>query len=43
VSVWTLYLPDDSFLFIIGIAPQEEAGTYRNAFDEVVESLRILE
>lgn len=40
-AVWAAHLPDGSFLYLVGIAPQEEAGVYRNAFTRVVESIRI--
>lgn len=40
VSVSAVHLPDDSLLFVIGVAPQEEAGTYRNAFDRVLASMQ---
>ena len=43
VSVSAAHLPDGSFLYVIGIAPQEDAGTYRNAFNQILESLLILE
>ena len=43
VTVSTMHLPDGSLLYIIGVAPQEESGTYRNAFNRVVESLYIVD
>lgn len=41
VSVSTALLPDGSLLYVIGLAPQDEAGTYRSAFNRVLESLVI--
>lgn len=41
VVVWAAHLSDGSFLYVVGISPQEEAGTYRKAFTRVVESLQI--
>lgn len=42
VSVSAAHLPDGSLLYVIGVAPQEEAGTYRNAFNQMRESLQIV-
>lgn len=42
VAVWATHLSNGSFLYVVGIAPQEEAGVYRRAFLRVVESIRIL-
>lgn len=42
-TVTGIRLPDDSFLYFLGIAPQSEASTYRRAFDRVAESLQILD
>ncbi|OFW15749.1 MAG: hypothetical protein A3F70_06350 [Acidobacteria bacterium RIFCSPLOWO2_12_FULL_67_14] len=41
VVVWATHLSDGSFLYIVGLSPQEEAGAYRQAFTRAVESLRI--
>jgi len=43
VSVSTAHLPDGSFLYVIGVAPQDDAGLYRNAFGRVVASLELLD
>ncbi|MBI4886852.1 MAG: M48 family metalloprotease [Acidobacteria bacterium] len=43
VSVSAARLPDGGFLYVIGLAPQDEAGTYRQAFERVLRSLQILE
>lgn len=42
VGITALHLADESLLYIIGVAPQAEAGTYRNAFDRLVASLQVL-
>ena len=41
VMVSAAHLPDGSFLYVVGIAPQDVAGVYRQAFTRVVESIRI--
>ena len=41
VSVSTTQLRDGSLLYIIGVAPQNEAGTYEQAFRRVRQSVRI--
>ena len=43
VSVSTAHLPDGSLLYVIGIAPDEDAGTYRRAYRRVVESIEIVD
>jgi hypothetical protein len=43
VSVSTVHLPDGSLLYVIGIAPDDDAGTYRRAYQRVVESIGIVE
>jgi hypothetical protein len=42
VSVSAAHLPDGSFLYVVGVAPQEEAGLYRNLFNRVLDSFEIL-
>ncbi|MBI3048384.1 MAG: M48 family metalloprotease [Acidobacteria bacterium] len=42
VSVVAVHLPDGSLLYVVGVAPQDEAGVYRNAFTRVLESIQIL-
>lgn len=39
--VWAAHLSDGGFLYVVGVAPQQEAGTYRQAFTRVVESIEI--
>jgi beta-barrel assembly-enhancing protease len=41
VSLSTVYLPDGNVLFMIGVAPQNEASTYANAFAKVRQNLQI--
>jgi hypothetical protein len=41
VSVSTTQLRDGSLLYVIGVAPQPEAGTYESAFKNVRRSLQI--
>ena len=41
VSVGTTQLRDGSLLYIIGVAPQAEAGTYEQVFKRVRQSIRI--
>jgi hypothetical protein len=43
VMVTALHLADESLLYVVGIAPQDEAGIYRNAFDRMVGSLQVLQ
>ena len=43
VSVSAVHLRDGSLLYVVGVAPQDEAGVYRNAFTRVLESVEILE
>ena len=43
VTLTAIRLPDDSFLYFLGVAPQMEASTYRGAFERVVESFQILD
>lgn len=42
VLVSTGHLPDSSLLYVIGIAPQDEAGVYRNAFNRILESIQVV-
>ena len=39
----TAHLPDGSLLYVIGIAPEEEAGVYRRAYERVLGAIRIVE
>ena len=41
VNLSTVYLPDGNVLFMIGVAPQNEATTYANAFAKVRQNLQI--
>jgi hypothetical protein len=41
VMLSTAYLRDGSMLYVIGVAPQNEAGTYEDAFRRVRQSLQI--
>ena len=41
VNLSTVYLPDGNVLFMIGVAPQNEASTYANAFARVRQNLQI--
>jgi hypothetical protein len=43
VLVSAVDLPDTSLLYVIGVAPQDEAGVYRNAFNRVLASMQILD
>ena len=43
MSVSTTHLPDGNLLYVIGIAPEDEAGTYRRAFERVLESIQIVD
>lgn len=42
VSLATIHLPGGSLLYLIGLAPLDEAGTYGNAFNRVRESIQIV-
>lgn len=42
VSVSAAHLPDGGFLYVVCVAPQEDAGLYRNLFNRVLESFEIL-
>ena len=42
VLVSAVQLPDMSLLYVIGVAPQDDAGVYRNAFNRVLASMQIL-
>ena len=41
IQLTTTYLRDGSVLYMIGVAPQNEANTYTNAFNRVRSNLRI--
>ena len=41
VQVTTTYLRDGSMLYMIGVAPQNEANTYNNAFNRVRSSVQL--
>jgi beta-barrel assembly-enhancing protease len=41
VNLSTVYLPDGNVLFMIGVAPQNEANTYANTFARVRQNLQI--
>jgi beta-barrel assembly-enhancing protease len=41
VNLSTVYLDDGNMLFMIGVAPQNEANTYANAFAKVRQNLQI--
>jgi hypothetical protein len=41
VELTTVQLDDGSVLYLVGVAPQQEAGTYRNAFARVRQSVQI--
>ena len=41
VNLSTVYLPDGNVLFMIGVAPQNEANTYANTFAKVRQNLQI--
>jgi hypothetical protein len=43
VSVSAAHLRDGSLLYVVGVAPEDEAGVYRNAFTRVLKSIEILE
>lgn len=41
VSASAAHLSDGTLLYVIGIAPQDEAGLYRKAFDQVLGSIQL--
>jgi Zn-dependent protease with chaperone function len=41
VNLTTVYLRDGSLLYMIGVAPREEANTYANAFAKVRQNMQI--
>jgi beta-barrel assembly-enhancing protease len=43
VTLTALRLSDDSLLYVLGVAPQLDAGVYRGAFERIIQSLRILD
>jgi len=43
MSVTTTHLRDGTLLFIIGVAPRLETGTYRRAFDRIQRSIRFVD
>lgn len=43
ISVSAAHVPDGSLLYVVGVAPQYEAGVYTNAFTRVLESIQILD
>ena len=43
VLVSAAHLPDGSLLYVTGVAPQGDAGTYRDAYNRVLGSIQILE
>ena len=42
VQVSTWHVPDGGLLHVISIAPQNEAGVYRNAFNRILESIQVV-
>ena len=40
--VATTYISGDTFLYVIGVAPEDEAATYRNVFTRILESLQVI-
>jgi len=42
VSVTAMHLADGSLCYVIGLAPLDDGGTYRGAFSQVVNSLRVV-
>lgn len=42
VFLSTVYLPDGNFLYVIGLAPSDDAATYRSAFNRVRDSIRVV-
>jgi Zn-dependent protease with chaperone function len=43
VLVSTAHLPDGGLLYVIGIAPEEEAGVYRRTYERILGSIRVVE
>jgi len=43
VSVSAVHLEDGSLLYVIGVAPQDEAGIYRSAFNRVLRSIQLID
>jgi hypothetical protein len=41
VNISTVYLPDGSMLYMIGVSPQNEANVYANTFAKVRQNIRI--
>jgi Zn-dependent protease with chaperone function len=41
VNLSTVYLPDGNVLFMIGVAPRDEASTYANAFAKVRQNVQL--
>jgi hypothetical protein len=41
VNVYTTPLRDGNLFYVIGVAPQQEYGTYQNTFQNIVRSLRL--
>ena len=41
VNLSTVYLPDGNMLFMIGVAPQDEANAYANAFAKVRQNVQL--
>jgi hypothetical protein len=41
INLSTVYLPDGSMLYMIGVAPQNEANVYANAFAKVRQNIQI--
>jgi hypothetical protein len=43
VLVSAVHLPDDSLLYVIAVAPEDEAGVSRNVFTRVLDSIELLD
>jgi len=43
VSVSTAHLPDGSLLYVIGIAPDDDASAYRGVYRQLLESIEIVD
>ena len=41
VALTTATLPDGTLFYMVGVAPQSEAATYREAFQRVKQSVKI--
>ena len=41
VNLSTVYLPDGNVLFMIGVAPRDEANSYANAFAKVRQNMQL--